>query len=81
MDTFKNKFISSLTKGIGVGVREGFKGITELNYGQGQKDFFKDLGNTIKESLKNAKFKMPSGGGGGHDDHGGGHDDHGGGHH
>jgi hypothetical protein len=87
MDSIFNKLGTKLMIGIGMGMRMGFKS-SGINHGTGQKDFFKDIGNTITEALKNVKIEVPKGGGGGgHDDHGGGGDDHGhgggggGGHH
>lgn len=49
-------------------LRLGLKKGGGVEYGTPQRDFFKDIGNTISESLKNAKFNISSGGGGG--DHG-----------
>lgn len=82
MDSWQNKLSSSIVKAISGGMRGGLKNMADINYGKGQKDFFKDLGHTITEAIKSAKFvSIPTGGGGGGHDHGGGHDDHGGGHH
>lgn len=80
MDSWQNKLSSSIIKAIGGGMRGGFKEMVNVNYGKGQKDIFKDLGHTITEAIKSAKFvSIPTGGGGGgHDDHGHGS---GGGHH
>lgn len=64
---------------IALGIRTGLKGL-DINHGKGQGDFLKDLGHTITEAMKSAKFKVDLPSGGGHDDHGDGHDDgHGGG--
>lgn len=78
-----SKMMHGITSGLAESFRSGMKNMSSLNYGTGQKDFFKDLKNTLSESLKSAKIKVDVGGhgSGGHDDHGGGHDDHGGGHH
>ncbi len=63
-------------------MRGGLKQGLGVEHGTGQKDFFKDLGSTISDALKNMKIEIKSSShGGGHDDHGGGHDDHGGGGH
>ncbi len=74
-----------LVAGVAAGVRMGLKGISGIEHGKGQGDFFKDLGHTITEAFKQVKINVDlKSGGGGHDDHGGGHDDHGhggGGHH
>jgi hypothetical protein len=65
---------------IALGMRMGLKQGVGVNHGVGQGDFFKDLGNTITEALKNIKIEVPKGGGGGHDDgHDDGHGGHGGG--
>lgn len=68
-----NKFAVGLLAAVAAGTRMGLKQ-SGINHGTGQKDFIKDLGNTIKEALKSVDIKVsaPSGGGG-HDDHGGGH--------
>lgn len=69
---------------IAGGVRMGLKSGVGINYGNGQKDIFKDLGNVITESLKGIKVDVPHAPSGGHSnsgDHGGGHDSHGGGGH
>lgn len=85
MDSIFNKLGTKLMVGIGMGMRMGFKS-SGINHGTGQKDFFKDIGNTIKEALKDVKLNVDLKGGGGGGDHGSGHDDHGhggggGGHH
>jgi hypothetical protein len=68
-----SKFAVGLLAAVAAGTRMGLKQ-SGVNHGTGQKDLFKDLGNTIKEALKSVDIKVsaPSGGGGGHDDHGGG---------
>lgn len=79
-----NKGLAALVVGVSssvaLGLRAGLKGMVGINQGKGQKDFFKDLKNTLEESLKSVKLELPKDHGGG-DNHGGGHDDHGGGHH
>ena len=63
------KFGIALVAGVAAGVRMGFKKGTGVeNYGTPQKDILKDIGNTITESLKNAKINVGGGGHGG-DDH------------
>ncbi len=87
MPDFKLKSKGILPSGIGTialvaaGVRLGLKKGGGVEYGKPQKDFLKDIGDTVSEALKNVKINISSGGGGGHSggDHGGGHDDHGGG--
>ncbi len=66
--------------GIAMGVRMGMNHGIGADQGKATGDAMKDLGNLIKDSLKNLKVevKIPESSGGGHDDHGGGG---GGGHH
>ncbi len=70
------KFAAGLTGAIAMGMRGGFK-LMGVNYGESQRNFFKDLGNTVTEALKSAKInvdlshvgevkKEDSKGGGGH---------------
>lgn len=69
------KIAMGLTGALAMGMRGGFKQMG-VSYGTAQGNFFKDLGNTISESLKNAKInvdlskvgeeKKESGGGGHH---------------
>jgi hypothetical protein len=66
-----------LTALVASGVRLGLKKGVGVDYGSGQKDLFKDLGNVISESLKEIKIDVPKAppSGGGHsggDAHGGG---------
>ena len=55
---------------VAAGIRLGLKK-SGTNYGTSQKDVLKDIGNTISDSLKNAKFSISGGHDGGHgkDDH------------
>ena len=77
----KSKGFSSglaLVSAVALGIRSGMKQ-SGIDYGKGQKDFMKDMGDLITSSLKNVKIEVPkASGGGGHDDHGDG--DHGGHH-
>lgn len=77
------KLSTGLTSFLAGQMRNTLMKQSGVNYGSGQKDFMKDLTNTISEAMKSAsvKIEVGHGGGGGHDDHGGGHDDHGGGGH
>lgn len=84
------KTMVGLLAGIAYTLRGGFKQISQIDPGTGNKDFMTDLKNTIDTSIKGigktikleAGLKKSGGGDhGGHDDHGGGHDDHGGGGH
>ncbi len=74
---FLTKGSTALIAGIALGVRQGMKN-SGVDYGKGNKDFMKDIGDIITSSLKNVKIEVPKASGGGHDDHGGG--DHGGHH-
>ncbi len=75
------KFSSKLMSGTAGGMRMGLNKSADINYGKGFADIFKDLGHTITEALKSAKFEIKadaSHGAGaaesGHDaGHGGGH--------
>ena len=55
-----SKLMSGLTSTLAGGLRGGLKNITNLNYGEGQKEksFLKDLGHTISESMKSAKINV-----------------------
>lgn len=68
------KFAVGLIATVAAGMRLGIKkGVGVEHYGTPQKDFWKDIGNTISDSLKNAKITVNTGGG----DHGhGGGDSH-----
>jgi hypothetical protein len=79
-DTTLNKFASGLTSIIGNSMRSSIKGAFNAEYGTGQKNFFKDLGNTISEAMKGAKLNVNLShvGEEKEEGHGGGH---GGGHH
>jgi len=63
---------------VGARMREGFKGITGTEINTGQKDFMKDLKNSISDALKGIKFDIKIDNKGSshekdkHDDHGGG---------
>ena len=71
------KMAMGMTGILAKGMRGGFK-LMGVNYGEGQKEFFKDLGHTISESLKSVKINVDlshvgevkkedkHGGGGGH---------------
>lgn len=78
-----NKALAGLTGAVALGIRSGMKigkaGLGTSSFGTPQKEFFKDIGNTITESLKGIKIdvKLGAGGGGGHDSHAK-SDDHGG---
>ncbi len=63
------------------GVRMGLKSGLKVNTGTAQKDFLKDLGNTLETTLKGMKIEVSSGGGGGHAKADAGHGGGGGGHH
>jgi hypothetical protein len=52
-----NKFATGLTAALASGMR-GIIKQSNINYGQGQKDFVKDLGNTITEALKSTTLKV-----------------------
>ncbi len=56
-DTVANKIASGLTSNIAGGMRSMFKQ-SNINMGTGQKDFFKDLANTITEALKSTNVKV-----------------------
>ncbi|OGI68085.1 hypothetical protein A2738_02775 [Candidatus Nomurabacteria bacterium RIFCSPHIGHO2_01_FULL_42_15] len=72
------KMAMGITGALSIGMRGGFKQMG-VSYGESQRSFFKDLGNTISESLKSAKINVDlshvgevqkedkkGGGGGGH---------------
>ncbi len=83
------KIATGLTAALAMSMRGGFKTMG-INYGEGKGEFFKDLGHTVTEALKNAKIsidlshvgevKKESGHGGGGHGGGGGHAPAGGGH-
>ena len=85
-DKFRNKLVTGITKGIASSLRGGLKSSLNVNYGESQKSFLKDLGHTVSEAMKGAKVNVTLSnvgkveaeshkGGGGHDAHaGGGHD-------
>ena len=52
------KLTTGLTAAIASGMRGGLKGALNINYGEGQKNFFKDLGHTIGEAMKGAKINV-----------------------
>ncbi|MBI3305740.1 hypothetical protein HYZ82_01240 [Candidatus Nomurabacteria bacterium] len=51
------KMAMGLTGALAMGMRGGFKSMG-VNYGESQKSFFKDLANTISESLKSVKINV-----------------------
>lgn len=69
---------ASHTSGV---LRGGLKKLTGVDHGDSKKDFIKDLGHILNESMKNVKIDISTGGHKSGGDHGGGHDDHGGGGH
>ncbi len=72
---FLPQFGLAFTSLIASGMRGALKQ-SNVNYGTGQKDFFKDLGHTITDALKSAQIKADlashAGVGGKEDSHGGG---------
>ncbi len=70
---------AGLIAGIAMGVRTGLKN-SGINHGSGQSDFLKDIGHTITEAMKSAKFNVKVEESHGHDA-GGDHGHGGGGHH
>lgn len=81
-DTISNKIATGITKAIAGGFRSGIKNSFNIQHGEGQGKFLKDLGHTISESLKGAKVHVDLSNVG-HEvkEHGGGHGGGGGGHH
>ncbi len=70
-----------LISAVALGMRLGFKKGAGLEYGTPQRNFIKDIGDTISSALKNVKINVSTSDGG---SHGGGGDSHGtsgGGHH
>lgn len=51
------KMAMGITGALAMGMRGGFKSMG-VNYGESQKNFFKDLGNTVTEALKSAKINV-----------------------
>ena len=57
----QDRGINKLATGITSALASSMRGIikqTNINYGTGQKDFIKDLGNTITEALKSTTIKV-----------------------
>ena len=52
------KFTAGITGALASGMRSSLKSTLNINYGEGQKNFFKDLGNTISEAMKGAKINV-----------------------
>ncbi|MES3031966.1 MAG: hypothetical protein V4699_01855 [Patescibacteria group bacterium] len=52
-----NKLTIGLMAAVAMGMRGGFK-TAGVNYGEGQGNFFKDLGNTITDALKDIKIDV-----------------------
>ncbi len=53
-----NKLATGLTSIIATGIRGSIKGALGAQYGEGQKDFLKDLGHTISEAMKGANVNV-----------------------
>ncbi len=52
-----NKLTIGLMAAVAMGMRGGLK-TAEINHGEGQGSFFKDLGNTLTDALKSAKISV-----------------------
>jgi len=53
-----SKIAAGLTGALAMGLRSGLKSTLNVNYGEGQGGFIKDLGHTITEALKGAKINV-----------------------